>query len=93
MHILITSIKDYNLFLEEYNSKGVTWKSGHKFTDRNAPIYKRVIRHLSFGESVIMKIYPNNRCIWVEESEYIYFNHIIKEGDYILCNSARIVIV
>ena len=92
MDILITNIKDYNLFCEEYDSKGIIWQNGHKFTDRNAPTYKRVIINLYSGESVIISIHPDNRCTWVEEGESSYFNYII-EGDYILYNPAKIIVV
>ena len=93
MHILITNIKDYHSFCEECDSKGITWKSGHKFTDRNAPIYKSVIINLSSGESIIISLYSDNRCSWVEEGESSYFNYIIKEGDYIEFNPAKIIVI
>jgi len=94
MNILITNIKDYHSFCEECESKGITWKSDHKLTDRNTPTYKRVIRAFS-RESIIIKIHPDNRCTWVEESNNDYFNHIIKKGDYIEYSpiNAKIVVV
>ena len=93
MHILITNVKDYNLFCEECEPKGIAWQTGHKFTDRNAPVYKNVIRHLSSGESIIIKIHPDNRCSWTEEGESSYFNYIIEKGDYIEYNPAKIVVI
>ena len=92
MNILITNIKDYHSFCEECDSKGIAWQNGHKLTDRNAPIYKSVIINLYSGESVIISIHSDNRCTWAEEGESSYFNYII-EGDYILYNPAKIVIV
>jgi len=94
MNILITNIKDYHSFCEECESKGITWQSGHKLTDRDVPIYKRVIEHLS-RESIIIKIHPDNRCIWVIKSENLHFNPIIKKGDYIEYSpvNAKIIVV
>jgi len=95
VNILITNIKDYNLFCEEYESKGIIWKNGHKLTDRNAPIYERVIRNFSFGDSIIILIHPDNRCTRIEEIDNDYFNHIIKKGDYIEYSlvNAKIIVV
>ena len=93
MNMLITNIKDYDLFCEEYESKDISWKSGHKLTDRNAPIYKSVVGNLFFGESVIISIHSDNRCIWIEESEYVYFSNIIEKGNYIEYSPAKVRIV
>ena len=90
MDILITNIKDYNLFCEEYDSKGIIWQSGHKLTDRNAPIYKSVVGSLSSGESIIISIHSDNRCTRIKESEFSYFNHIIEKGDYVLYSPANV---
>jgi len=93
VNILITNIKDYHSFCEECESKGIIWKNGHKLTDRDVLVYKNVIRHLSFGDSIIISIHPDNRCTGIEEREYAYFNYIIKERDYIEYNLAKIVVV
>ena len=93
MDILITNIKDYHLFCEECESKDISWKSGHKLTDRNALVYKNIIRAFSFGDSIIISIHPDNRCTGIEESNNDYFNYIIKEGDYIEYNPAKIIVV
>ena len=93
MDILITNIKDYHLFCEEYKSKGIIWQSGHNLTDRNAPIYKRVIINLYSGESIIISIHSDNRCTWTEERDCSYFNYIIKKGNYVLYNPVKIVVI
>jgi len=92
MNTLITNIKDYHSFCEECESKGIIWKNGHKLTDRDAPTYKNVIRNLSIGDSIIMSIHSDNRCGWSEESEYFYFNSIIK-GNYIEYSPVNVKIV
>jgi len=92
MNTLITNIKDYHSFCEEYESKGIIWKNGHKLTDRDFPTYKRVIRNLSIGDSIIMSIRPDNRCTWAEKSERLYFNYI-EEGNYIEYSPVNVKIV
>jgi len=42
MNLLITNIKDYNLFCEEYEPKYIIWQSGHKLTDRDALVYEGI---------------------------------------------------
>jgi len=89
MHILITNIKDYDLFCEEYDSKGITWHNNISMLDKSIPVYKYIIKVLSSHSAVFVSMDDINTLSWCEKGDFI-FSNIIKEGNYIEYNSTNV---
>ena len=91
MNILITNIKDYNLFAKECDSKGITWKSGDSMvSDGVASLC--VSDALEDNRSIILTL-RNKLITWdTYLKKQKYADYVLYE-DYIKNKSAKIVIV